>query len=195
MKTGIALEKIKQVCLAFFVAALLGINAMAPALAEDGGDDGGFDDGGFDDGGADDAGDNDNDQDNDKDGDGRPDMDGHGHKDGHGHHGKHHHHHHVHPYYGVWPAWGFGFGSFGYMPPYYPPPYYGYPPAAGRFVPPAVYIERKDVAQPAQPTTGSQANFWHYCRSAEGYYPEVKECPDGWEQVAPTPQADKSDQE
>jgi hypothetical protein len=199
-KTGIAVEKIKQVCLAFFVAMLLGINSTAPALAEDGGDDGGFDDGGFDDGGADDA-DDDNDQD--KDGDGRPDKDekdGHGHKGGHGHHGKHHHDHHIHPYYGGWgfgPA--FGFGAFGYMPPYYPPAYYGYPPAAGRFVPPAVYIERKDMAQPAQPAqpaTGPQANFWHYCRSTEGYYPQVKECPDGWEQVAPAPQAaDKNDQE
>ena len=49
---------------------------------------------------------------------------------------------------------------------------------------------------PAQPATESQANYWHYCRSAEGYYPYVKECPDGWEQVAPTPpQAGKEDQE
>ena len=72
---------------------------------------------------------------------------------------------------------------------------FGYPPAAGRFVPPAVYIERKETAQPAQPATASQANYWHYCRSAEGYYPYVKECPDGWEQVAPTPQAGNDDQE
>lgn len=181
------MEKLKQLYLAFLVAALLGINSTVPALAQDGGDDGGFDDGG-----ADDAGDdNDQDNDQDKDGDGQPDKDG----DGHGHHGKHHHHH-VHPYYGGWPAWGFGFGAFGYMPPYYPPAYYGYPPAAGRFVPPAVYIERKDVAQPAQPATGSQGNYWHYCRSVEGYYPYVKECPDGWEQVAPTPpQAGTEDQE
>jgi hypothetical protein len=188
-------EKTKQLCLAFLAAALLGLNATVPALAQDGGDDGGFDDGGFEDGGMDEPGDGDNDQD--KDGDGQPDKDkdgdggGHGHKGGHGHHGNHHHHH-VHPYYGGWPAWGFGFGAFGYMPPYYPPPY-GYAPAAGRFVPPAVYIERKDTAQPA---TESQANYWHYCRSAEGYYPYVKECPDGWEQVAPTPpQAGKDDQE
>ena len=186
------MEKLKQLCLASLMAALLGLNSTVPALAQDGGDDGGFDDGGADDAGSD----NDQGHDQDKDDDGQPDKDGdgHGHKGGHGHHGKHHHHH-GHPYYGGWPAWGFGFGAFGYMPPYYPPAYYGYPPAAGRFVPPAVYIERKETAQPAQPATASQANYWHYCRSAEGYYPYVKECPDGWEQVAPTPQAGNDDQE
>ena len=175
------MKKIIQSFLTLFVAALLVLAPVAPIWADDGGDDGGFDDGGDDD-----PGDEDNDQD--KDGDGRPDKDG---KDGHGHHGRHHHHHHIHPYYGGWgfgPA--FGFGAFGYMPPYYPPAYYGYPPAAGRFVPPAVYIERKDAPPPA---TQTQGNFWHYCRSAEGYYPQVKECPDGWEQVAP--QAKQDDQE
>jgi hypothetical protein len=177
---------IKQSCLAFLVAVLLGLMPTTPAWADDGGDDGGFDGGDFDDGGEDD-GDDDNDQDNqDKDGDGRPD------KDGHGHHGRHHHHHHLHPYYGGWgfgPA--FGFGAFGYMP-LYPPAYYAYPPlATGRFAPPAVYIERKDVAPPA---AASQGNFWHYCRSAEGYYPQVKECPDGWEQVPPQAQQ-QDDQE
>ena len=175
------MKKIIQSFLTLFVATLLVLAPVAPIWADDGGDDGGFDDGGDDD-----PGDEDNDQD--KDGDGRPDKDG---KDGHGHHGRHHHHHHIHPYYGGWgfgPA--FGFGAFGYMPPYYPPAYYGYPPAAGRFVPPAVYIERKDAPPPA---TQTQGNFWHYCRSAEGYYPQVKECPDGWEQVAP--QAKQDDQE
>jgi hypothetical protein len=185
---GTLMKRILQSCLALFIAALLALAPVAPAWADDGGDGGGDDGGDFDDGG-DDADDNDNDED--KDGDGRPDKDGH--KDGHGHHGRHHHPHHIHSY-GGWPGWGFGpgfgFGAFGYMPPYYPPAYYGNPPV-GRFVPPAVYIERKDLPPPA--TTQSQGNFWHYCRSAEGYYPQVKECPDGWEQVAP--EAKQDDQE
>jgi hypothetical protein len=189
------MKKITQSFLILLIAAVLGLAPSAPVWADDGGDDGGFDDGGFDDGAGDDDGEGDNDQhnDQDKDGDGRPDNDGHGHKDGHGQHGRHHHHQHIHSY-GGWPAWGFGpgfgFGAFGYMPPYYPPAYYGYPPAAVRPVPPAVYIERNDTAQSA---AQSQGNFWHYCRSAEGYYPQVKECPDGWEQVAP--QAKQDDQE
>jgi hypothetical protein len=169
-----------------FIAALLALGPVAPVWADDGGDDGGFDGGDFDDGGSEDEGEEDDGQgsDQDKDGDGRPD------KDGHGHHGRHHHHQHIHSY-GGWPAWGFGpafgFGAFGYMPPYYPPAYYGNPAVGGRFVPPAVYIERKDLPPPA---TQSQGNFWHYCRSAEGYYPQVKECPDGWEQVAPQAKQD-----
>ena len=184
------MKKIIQSFLTLFVAALLVLAPVAPVWADDGGD-GGGDDGGFDDGGDDDPGDEDDDQDGDqdKDGDGRTDKDGHGHGH-HGHHGRHHHHH-IHSYYGL-PAWGFGpgfgFGAFGYMPPYYPPAYYGYPPV--RTAPPAVYIERKDAPPPA---TQTQGNFWHYCRSAEGYYPQVKECPDGWEQVAP--QAKQDDQE
>jgi hypothetical protein len=194
-RDGMSGKKIMQSFLALFIAALLALAPAAPLWADDGGDDGGFDGGDFDDGGdeGEDEEDNDQDNDQDKDGDGRPDKDGHGGHGGHGHghHGGRHHHHHS---YGGWPAWGFGpafgFGAFGYMPPYYPPAYYGYPPAAGRFVPPPVYIERKDVAQPANQ---AQGNFWHYCRSAEGYYPQVKECPDGWEQVAP--QAKEDNQE
>jgi hypothetical protein len=174
-------KKIIQLFLTLFIAALLALAPVAPGWAEDG-DDGGSDSGG--DGGSDEEGGEDDGQgrDQDSDGDGHPD------KDGHGHHGRHHHHIHS---YGGWPAWGFG-PAFGYMPPYYPPAYYGYgyPPVAVRSAPPAVYIERKDAPQPA---TQSQGNFWHYCRSAEDYYPQVKECPDGWEQVAPQAKEDSQD--
>jgi hypothetical protein len=66
----------------------------------------------------------------------------------------------------------------------WPPPYYGYPPPAV-IVPsrPPVYIERDDAAPP----TASGAGYWHYCDSPAGYYPYVRECPGGWERVAPTP--------
>jgi hypothetical protein len=29
--------------------------------------------------------------------------------------------------------------------------------------------------------------YWYYCRSPQGYYPFVGECPDGWIQVLPQP--------
>jgi hypothetical protein len=32
----------------------------------------------------------------------------------------------------------------------------------------------------------SQAQYWAYCRSPQGYYPYVSECPAGWLPVAPT---------
>lgn len=66
-------------------------------------------------------------------------------------------------------------------PWYYPPPLY-YPPAVITVpaAPPPVYIEQA----PAPPTA---QNYWYYCANPEGYYPYVKECPGGWQKVAPQP--------
>jgi hypothetical protein len=80
---------------------------------------------------------------------------------------------------------GFNFG-FPIYAPYYPAPYY-YPPAP--YYPPAVaapapqqYIEAVPQQVPAQPQ-GS----WYYCAESKSYYPYVRACPGGWQQVAPTP--------
>jgi hypothetical protein len=43
---------------------------------------------------------------------------------------------------------------------------------------PPVYVERIDPAE-----QGS----WYYCEQERGYYPYVKECPAGWQRVAPQP--------
>ncbi len=69
------------------------------------------------------------------------------------------------------PVWG---------PVWYPPPYY-YPPQVVVVPPsqPPVYIEQ---SQPAA------QSFWYYCKSAKGYYPYVKECPEGWQKVLPQPE-------
>ena len=46
----------------------------------------------------------------------------------------------------------------------------------------------KSLRAPAPPQPQPQAsNYWHYCRNPEGYYPYVKNCPEGWLQVAPQP--------
>ena len=66
---------------------------------------------------------------------------------------------------------------------YYYPRSYGYASSAIAASPP-VYIQRETpVAVAAQPKT----NYWHYCRNPEGYYPYIKQCPEGWLQVAPQP--------
>ena len=66
---------------------------------------------------------------------------------------------------------------------YYPPPYYYYPPVVAVPSSPPAYIERGDAqAAPAQ----TQA-YWYYCADAGAYYPYVKECPGGWQRVAPQP--------
>jgi hypothetical protein len=48
-----------------------------------------------------------------------------------------------------------------------------------------VYIQQQQVVQTQ--SQGQAANYWHYCRNPEGYYPYVKKCPEGWLQVAPEP--------
>lgn len=122
------------------------------------------------------------------------DGDGYHHHDGHGHH----HHHGSGIYYDPWlwgglygsglwggyygPGWGaYGYRGYGYIDPWYRP-YYMNPPVIGVPAQPPVYIEQSKPV-PSRP------NAWYYCRNPEGYYPEVKQCPDGWLQVAPQPNA------
>jgi len=97
---------------------------------------------------------------------------------------------------------GPGFGPYyprPYYAPYYGDPYYyGYPPAyypAPIVVTPAqppVYIERApQVQEQAQetpsPSAPAQDYFWYHCDKPEGYYPYIKECPQGWQKVTPEP--------
>jgi hypothetical protein len=70
-------------------------------------------------------------------------------------------------------------------PPYYypPPPYYYYPPVVTVPSSPPVYIEKGGEEAGAP----QESNYWHYCDNPRGYYPEVKECPGGWQRVSPRP--------
>ena len=85
---------------------------------------------------------------------------------------------------------------FAAFPYYYPPfPYY-YPAYYPTYYPapvvvqqqPAVYVEQpapqpQPQPQVQQPATG----YWYYCADSRAYYPYVKECPAGWQRVAPQP--------
>jgi len=80
-----------------------------------------------------------------------------------------------------------GFGYFGYYPhfysPFYYPPYY---PAPVIVQQQPVYVERDPLPAPsAQPQ--APAGYWYYCIASGAYYPYVKECPGGWQRVAPQP--------
>lgn len=172
------MKKIGLLFLACLAPLLLGLTPATPLWAFDGGDDGGFD-GGNDDG--DDEGEgHEQDQGEHHGQDGHHGADG---NDQHGHHGGGHHHGHG----GYGPGLragfgpGFGLGGYGFMPPFYSSPYYAYPQVVQPALPP-VYIQQQNAAQPA---TEPQANYWHYCQGSAGYYPEIKECPDGWLQVPP----------
>jgi len=83
-----------------------------------------------------------------------------------------------------WPSPFYGYPGpyYRYPPDYAYPPYAAYPPTVVVPSSPPVYIEREDDAA-ASPRDG----YWYYCDRPEGYYPYVKECPGGWERVAPRP--------
>jgi hypothetical protein len=77
-----------------------------------------------------------------------------------------------------WPGY---YGAYPYAPyygSYYGPGYY--PPAQ-----PTTYVEQ-DQAQ-AAPEQAAPAASWYYCAESKTYYPYVKQCPGGWQQVAPQP--------
>ena len=91
-----------------------------------------------------------------------------------GHSGGHSHGHYRPHYYGSRVVVvGSAFYGYGYPGYYYPPALYNYAP------PPApVYIE--------QGPAGAQGE-WFYCAQYRAYYPQVQQCPGGWQRVAPQP--------
>lgn len=74
-------------------------------------------------------------------------------------------------------------GSRYYYPPYYPPYYAPYSSYYPYYAPPAptVYVEQPPAVQ--SPASG----YWYYCADSRAYYPYVRECPAGWQRVAPQP--------
>ncbi len=99
-----------------------------------------------------------------------------------------------------------------YYAPYYPPAYY--PPVVVAPPAPPVYVEQQPYVVPPPtrlnqpepqsyqpqtyqpqtyqpsdaPQSASQPNVWYYCNESKTYYPYVKQCPAGWQQVTPQPQ-------
>ena len=90
-----------------------------------------------------------------------------------GHGGSHHHHHH-----GSFVGFGVGFA---YPWGWWYPPYPYYVPV-GYSEPTVTWVE-----QDAPPVTIEPA-WWYYCETSRGYYPNAKECPDGWQRVPASPQ-------
>jgi hypothetical protein len=81
---------------------------------------------------------------------------------------------------GGWWGPGWGYPYYGYPYPYAYPYPSGYPadsPPVMAESSPQTYIEQEAPAQ----------QYWYYCQNPQGYYPYVRECPGGWQQVAPQP--------
>lgn len=77
--------------------------------------------------------------------------------------------------------------------PYYQPAPVYYQPAPVYVQPPQqVYVQPAPTYQQQQPSYApptAAAQTWYYCSSAKGYYPYVRVCPGGWEQVPAMPPA------
>jgi hypothetical protein len=74
---------------------------------------------------------------------------------------------------------GLGLGLWEMSRPYYGYPYYPYNAPIVQQQPTEIYV------QPA-PQLPVEAHYWYYCRNPEGYYPYVKQCPEGWMRVVPS---------
>ena len=82
----------------------------------------------------------------------------------------------------------YGGASLLFWPSYYYWPYFSYPAYYSSVPPvqptsPPIYIEQERVANPNPP----ESTAWSFCPTLEAYYPHVKECPTGWQPVAPQP--------
>lgn len=78
---------------------------------------------------------------------------------------------------------GLGLGLWGLTYPYYAYPYYPYYDQA------PIIVQQPSTemyVQPA-PQQSVEPSYWYYCQDPKGYYPYVKECPNGWMKVVPSP--------
>ena len=68
--------------------------------------------------------------------------------------------------------WSWPYGYY-----YLPPPYYYGPDYVARHDLPPIYVEKFD----GQPTPQTQGDI--FCPSANAYYPDVKDCANGWQRI------------
>jgi hypothetical protein len=95
-------------------------------------------------------------------------------------------------YYGMGYPYNYGY-NYPYSYPYYSqsvvpiqqaaPVYIQQTPQAATIPPPAATQQGQNAVTNNQNETGN----WYFCRESNAYYPYVSTCPNGWEQVAPTP--------
>lgn len=95
-------------------------------------------------------------------------------------------------FYGPGPGWGPYYPRAYYPSPYWAaPPYPYYPPVVVTPAPvqvaPPVYIEQTPQQAQQAATPQAENGSWYYCKQPEGYYPYVKECPQGWQKVPAQP--------
>lgn len=65
---------------------------------------------------------------------------------------------------------------------FYPEPVYPYP---DPYTPPVVVVQTPPANTP--PALPPPMQYWYFCAAANGYYPYVPACPEGWKTVPATP--------
>jgi hypothetical protein len=71
-----------------------------------------------------------------------------------------------------------GIGLWELSRPHYYYRYYPYPA-------PVVQVPAQEIY--VQPAPQQPAGYWYYCQEAGAYYPYVRQCPNGWMKVVPSP--------
>ncbi|HZS69760.1 MAG TPA: hypothetical protein VFA72_21815 [Burkholderiales bacterium] len=94
----------------------------------------------------------------------------------------HRFHHHGRAVFFVGAPFLFWSWPYGYY--YAPPPYYYGPDYVAREVMPPVYVEKFD-GTPTPQTPGEI-----YCPAKQAYYPDVTDCPNGWQRIIREPGAE-----
>lgn len=89
---------------------------------------------------------------------------------------------------GWYPWWSepWGYPALRYQP--YPYSYsYSYTYPYRRYEPPPAETPPR-VYEPQAPDVQQEESPWYYCQEPPGYYPYVRDCPQGWTKVAPAPE-------
>ena len=90
-------------------------------------------------------------------------------------------HHHGRAVFFVGAPFLFWSWPYGYY--YAPPPYYYGPDYVARETLPPVYVEKFD----GTPTPQTPGDI--YCPDSQAYYPDVQECPNGWQRIIREPES------
>jgi hypothetical protein len=86
--------------------------------------------------------------------------------------------------------WGLGIGlGLGWEAAHVFNPYYypAYPVYYYQASPPPVMVAPPPGTTASAPTAPPPAANWYYCDSARGYYPNVRQCPEGWRMIPAVP--------
>jgi hypothetical protein len=89
-------------------------------------------------------------------------------------------------------AWHGGHGGHGghfegsiWIGPGWGPGWWG--PTYSYYAEPPVVVQQSPEVYVEQAPQSEEPSYWYFCQNPKGYYPYVKQCPNGWMKVEPSP--------